>query len=191
MRLQFIERHRRADRDAVIQNVEVRTLKIDDALASLDLKLADLAGICVLLVDDDADALQMARDALVYAGATVFTASNAGDALANLATQPRNLSKLPLGSFGLRPLLDRENRRGEAEVGFFRRAPTDRRWGSVGPSLVIHRDLIVRVGPRRARKRSVSRPRLAWGRWARCGRTSLPARGIWGVLGAGIRPHGR
>ena len=33
----------------------------------------NLAGIRVLLVDDDADALQMAKDALTFAGATVFT----------------------------------------------------------------------------------------------------------------------
>jgi CheY-like chemotaxis protein len=55
-----------------------------DALASPVLKLADLSGICALLVDDDTDALQMAKDTLVCSGATVVTASNAGDALAAL-----------------------------------------------------------------------------------------------------------
>ena len=46
--------------------------------------LAELSGIRVLLVDDDVDALQMARDALSFAGATVTTASSGHEALAAL-----------------------------------------------------------------------------------------------------------
>jgi signal transduction histidine kinase/ActR/RegA family two-component response regulator len=68
-----------------------------DALASSDLNLADLTGVCVLLVDDDVDALQMAKDALVFAGATVVSASNATDALAALDTSGFDVAVLDIG----------------------------------------------------------------------------------------------
>jgi signal transduction histidine kinase/DNA-binding response OmpR family regulator len=68
-----------------------------DALASSDLKLADLTGICVLLVDDDVDALQMAKDALASAGATVVSASNANDAVAALDRSVFDVAVLDIG----------------------------------------------------------------------------------------------
>ena len=48
------------------------------------LTLADLTGIRVLLVDDDADALQMAKDALNAARGRSHSVSNADDALGAL-----------------------------------------------------------------------------------------------------------
>jgi signal transduction histidine kinase len=56
-----------------------------DATPSLDLALPDLAGIRVLLVDDEADALQMAHDALTAARATVVAVSSASQAMEALA----------------------------------------------------------------------------------------------------------
>jgi CheY-like chemotaxis protein len=55
-----------------------------DTAPSMDLKLVDLTGIRALLVDDDRDALAMARDALIAAGAQVDTAATAGKALRKL-----------------------------------------------------------------------------------------------------------
>jgi len=52
-----------------------------DVHATTDLTLPDLTNIRVLLVDDDVDALQMARDALTAARATVVAASSAQEAL--------------------------------------------------------------------------------------------------------------
>ena len=62
-----------------------------------DLNLANLTGIRVLLVDDDADAIQMARDALTFAGATVATASSANDALAALDGNTFDVAVLDIG----------------------------------------------------------------------------------------------
>ena len=62
-----------------------------------DLNLANLTGIRVLLVDDDADAIQMARDALTFAGATVATASSANDALAALDADIFDVAVLDIG----------------------------------------------------------------------------------------------
>jgi signal transduction histidine kinase len=59
--------------------------------------LAGLSGIRVLLVDDDLDALQMARDALTFAGASVTTASNASDTLAALDTAEFDVGILDVG----------------------------------------------------------------------------------------------
>jgi CheY-like chemotaxis protein len=68
-----------------------------DALASTDLEMADLTGIRVLLVDDDADALQMAKDALFYSGARVVTASNGPAALSALDTHSFDCAILDIG----------------------------------------------------------------------------------------------
>ena len=62
-----------------------------------DLNLANLTGIRVLLVDDDGDAIQMARDALTFAGATVATASSANDALAALDGNTFDVAVLDIG----------------------------------------------------------------------------------------------
>jgi len=67
-------------------------LPIRDALPPVD-----LAGVRVLLVDDDVDALQMARDALGLSGAEVTTASNANDALAALDRERFDVGILDLG----------------------------------------------------------------------------------------------
>ena len=69
--------------------------------APRDLALADLRGIRVLLVDDDADALQMAKDTLTIAGATVATASSAADALARLDVQRFDAAVLDIGMPGV------------------------------------------------------------------------------------------
>jgi signal transduction histidine kinase/DNA-binding response OmpR family regulator len=68
-----------------------------DSLPSTDLNMANLAGIRVLLVDDDVDALQMAKDALAFAGATVFSASSADEALAALDTRVFDVAVLDIG----------------------------------------------------------------------------------------------
>ena len=68
-----------------------------DALPSADLNLANLSGIRVLLVDDDVDALQMAKDALAFAGASVVSASNADEALAALDTRVFDAAVLDIG----------------------------------------------------------------------------------------------
>jgi CheY-like chemotaxis protein len=47
-------------------------------------QLADLAGVRVLAVDDDADALGLLKDVLEAAGAKVGTAASAGDALESI-----------------------------------------------------------------------------------------------------------
>ena len=57
----------------------------------------DLSGLHVLLVDDDVDALQMARDALALSGAAVTTASNAHEALAALDRTRFDVGILDLG----------------------------------------------------------------------------------------------
>ena len=62
-----------------------------------DLNLADLTGIRVLLVDDDADAIQMAKDALAFAGAVVVTASNADTAVAALDSDTFDVAVLDIG----------------------------------------------------------------------------------------------
>jgi signal transduction histidine kinase len=59
--------------------------------------LVDLTGIRVLLVDDDLDALQMARDALSLAGAIVTTTSNANDALAILSRERFDVGIVDIG----------------------------------------------------------------------------------------------
>ena len=68
-----------------------------DAQETTDPALADLTGRRVLLVDDDADALEMARDALSFAGATVVTASSAAEALAVLDHVPLDVAILDVG----------------------------------------------------------------------------------------------
>jgi signal transduction histidine kinase/CheY-like chemotaxis protein len=61
------------------------------------LHLEDLAGLRVLLVDDDVDALAMARDALSIAGASVVTAAGADDALGALAREPFDVAVVDIG----------------------------------------------------------------------------------------------
>jgi signal transduction histidine kinase/DNA-binding response OmpR family regulator len=63
--------------------------------------LADLNGRRVLLVDDDADALDMAKDALTIAGATVVTAADAADALAALDREAFDAAILDIGLPGM------------------------------------------------------------------------------------------
>ncbi|HEY7286917.1 MAG TPA: ATP-binding protein [Vicinamibacterales bacterium] len=58
---------------------------------------AELSGIRVLLVDDDVDALEMARDALTIAGASVTTASNAAEALSALDGESFDVGVLDVG----------------------------------------------------------------------------------------------
>jgi CheY-like chemotaxis protein len=70
---------------------------LDVLPASAALDLADLNGRRVLLVDDDADALQMARDVLAAAGATVVTAASADEALAALDREQFDAAVLDIG----------------------------------------------------------------------------------------------
>jgi signal transduction histidine kinase len=67
------------------------------ATATLDLRLADLSGIRVLLVDNDTDALQMAKDALNAAGAHVATAAGARQALDVLDAERFDVAVLDVG----------------------------------------------------------------------------------------------
>jgi signal transduction histidine kinase/ActR/RegA family two-component response regulator len=73
-----------------------------DVMPAPDLALANLQGIRVLLVDDDMDALQMARDALSIAGATVTTAGSAAEAVAALDARAFDVAVLDIGM----PLVD-------------------------------------------------------------------------------------
>jgi CheY-like chemotaxis protein len=59
--------------------------------------LVEISGVRVLLVDDDRDALAMARDALASAGALVTAASSAADALAALDGQRFDVGILDVG----------------------------------------------------------------------------------------------
>ncbi len=59
--------------------------------------LVEISGIRVLLVDDDHDALQMAKDALSLAGATVTTASDAMEALSALDRERFDVGILDVG----------------------------------------------------------------------------------------------
>jgi CheY-like chemotaxis protein/anti-sigma regulatory factor (Ser/Thr protein kinase) len=68
-----------------------------DVSPASTLALADLAGIRVLLVDDDADAAQMAKDVLVASGATVTIAATAEDALRLLGAEPFDVAILDIG----------------------------------------------------------------------------------------------
>jgi CheY-like chemotaxis protein len=63
--------------------------------------LPDLSGVRVLLVDDDADALQMAKDVLVAAAATAVTASSAAEALAALDGDEFDVAVLDIGMPGV------------------------------------------------------------------------------------------
>lgn len=73
-----------------------------EPLAADDLVLADLAGLRVLLVDDDQDALAMARDTMELAGAIVVTATNATDALRTIDRDHFDAAVLDIGL----PLVD-------------------------------------------------------------------------------------
>jgi signal transduction histidine kinase len=66
-----------------------------------ELTLTDLTGVRVLLVDDDRDALLMARDVLVAAGAEVATASHAEAALDALDGQAFDAAVLDIGLPGV------------------------------------------------------------------------------------------
>ena len=68
-----------------------------DSVVTKPPALADLSGIRVLLVDDDLDALQMARDVLSLAGANVTTASSANEALSALDTREFDVGILDVG----------------------------------------------------------------------------------------------
>ena len=65
--------------------------------ATSELKLADLQGRHVLLVDDDVDALEMAKDALTAAGAKVVTAASARDGLRALDQATFDVAVLDIG----------------------------------------------------------------------------------------------
>jgi CheY-like chemotaxis protein len=55
---------------------------------------ATLAGICVLVVDDDADAREIAQRTIVDAGATAIPTGNATEALAALTSGVRKVDAL-------------------------------------------------------------------------------------------------
>jgi len=62
---------------------------------------ADLTGVRVLLVDDDPDALQMAKEALTTAGATVTATGSAGEALEALDGEEFDAAMLDVGMPGV------------------------------------------------------------------------------------------
>jgi CheY-like chemotaxis protein len=66
-----------------------------------DLRLPRLDGQRVLLVDDDADALQMAKDVLSIAGAAVTTAASGPEALAALDRERFDVAVLDIGLPGM------------------------------------------------------------------------------------------
>jgi CheY-like chemotaxis protein/anti-sigma regulatory factor (Ser/Thr protein kinase) len=68
-----------------------------DLIPTPDLTLANLCGIRVLLVDDDVDALQMAKDTLSIAGATVSTAASAAEAITALDDDTFDVAVLDIG----------------------------------------------------------------------------------------------
>lgn len=68
-----------------------------DLPTAVALKLADLTGIRVLLVDDDADALSMAQATLTAAGAAVHTANSAAEALRLLDRERFDAAVLDIG----------------------------------------------------------------------------------------------
>jgi CheY-like chemotaxis protein len=68
-----------------------------DAAIVQAVDLADLTGVRVLVVDDDADSLRMVEDALAAAGATMFAASDAGGALAILDRETCDVAVLDIG----------------------------------------------------------------------------------------------
>jgi signal transduction histidine kinase/DNA-binding response OmpR family regulator len=80
--------------------VERAQTVITQAGASV-LTLADLRGVRVLLVDDDVDALAMAKDVLTTAGATVVIASSADGATAALDREPFDVAILDIGMPGV------------------------------------------------------------------------------------------
>jgi CheY-like chemotaxis protein len=90
-----------------------------EAAESTDPSLVDLSGQRVLIVDDDADALCMAKDALSIAGATVFTASSAREALAALDRVTVDVAILDVGlpEVDGYELLRRIRRRGQDRQG--------------------------------------------------------------------------
>jgi signal transduction histidine kinase len=87
--------------DTRLDDVE-RVHPAAELMPTADLTLADLRGIHVLLVDDDYDALQMAKDTLIAAGATVTTASGAAEALAAIEAEAFDVAVLDIGM----PLVD-------------------------------------------------------------------------------------
>jgi CheY-like chemotaxis protein len=68
-----------------------------DVVPVADLNMDDLTGLRVLLVDDDGDALEMAKDAVSAAGAAVVTARSAGEALTILDAQSVDVVVLDIG----------------------------------------------------------------------------------------------
>ncbi len=72
-----------------------------DLNPSIVLTLPDLTGIRVLLVDDDVDALQMAKDALKAAKSTVVAVSNAQQVLEALDRATFDVLVLDIGMPGV------------------------------------------------------------------------------------------
>ena len=66
----------------------------------LDERPPDLNGVAVLVVDDEADARELARRILVGAGATVHTAGSADDAEVLLDRHPVNVVVCDVGMPG-------------------------------------------------------------------------------------------
>ncbi len=68
-----------------------------DLPASPELQLMNLAGVSVLLVDDDGDALGMASDALSAAGASVTSVANPADAISALDQRRFDVAIVDIG----------------------------------------------------------------------------------------------
>ena len=83
--------------DAAAVLTPARTHPRLDGTPAPTLVLADLSGVRVLLVDDDVDAVKMANDVLVAAGAGVTTAANADDALRLLGAGKFDVAIMDIG----------------------------------------------------------------------------------------------
>jgi len=81
------------------------------------LQIPLLSGVCILVVDDDRDALALAREILEKTGATVITADSGADALDKLHDSGANVLIADLGMPGMNGFDLIERIRGAEDIG--------------------------------------------------------------------------